>query len=62
MYLREKAGDPTYFGTFVAHWLRHLLFYQAPLWAFAVCYTLFCLAVIGSWWKFRPRPFRENVH
>lgn len=28
--------------------------------ALAVCYTLFGLVVIGSWWKFRPRPFREN--
>ena len=60
MYLREQAGDLTYSGTFIAHWLRHLLFYQAPLWAFAVCYTLFGLAVIASWLKFRPRPFRDS--
>ncbi|MES2658642.1 MAG: DUF2784 domain-containing protein [Verrucomicrobiota bacterium] len=60
MHLRDMAGDPTYNGTFVAHWLRRLLFFDAPLWAFAVCYTLFGLAVIGSWVKFRPRPFRQS--
>ncbi|MBT3378429.1 MAG: DUF2784 domain-containing protein [Lentisphaerae bacterium] len=56
MHLREKAGDSTYGGTFVAHWLHKLLFYQAPPWVFVVCYTLFGLAVVVSWIKFRPRP------
>ena len=59
MHLREAAGDSTYGGTFIAHWLRRLLFYDAPPWAFGVCYTLFGLAVIGSWLKFRPRPLRR---
>src|SRR6478752_1996759 len=27
MHLRDKAGDATYDGTFIAHWLRRLLFY-----------------------------------
>ncbi len=58
MVLREKAGDPTYDGTFIAHWLHQLLYYDAPLWVFAVCYTVFGLAVVGSWIRFRPRPFR----
>lgn len=57
MYLREKAGDSTYSGTFIAHWLQKVLYYEAPAWVFAVCYTVFGLAVIGSWLKFRPRPF-----
>lgn len=60
MFLREKAGDETYHGTFVAHWLHRLLFHQAPLWVFAVCYSLFGLAVIVGWWKFRPRPFHRH--
>jgi hypothetical protein len=38
-----------------------LLFYDAPPWLFGLCYTLFGLAVIGSWWKFRPRPFRQKA-
>lgn len=60
MHLRDQAGDATYNGTFVAHWLQRLLFYNVPPWVFVVCYTLFGLAVIGSWVKFRPRPFRGS--
>jgi hypothetical protein len=59
MYWREKAGDATYGGTFIAHWLQNLLYYEAPPWVFVVCYTAFGVAVIGSWVKFRPRPFRR---
>ncbi len=60
MHLREKAGDQTYEGTFIAHWLQKLLYYQAPPWVFIVCYTLFGLAVVGSWLKFRPHSFRQK--
>jgi hypothetical protein len=56
--LRAQAGDATYAGTFIAHWLQAGLYFDAPAWVFTVCYTLFGLAVIGSWLKFRPRPFR----
>lgn len=58
MYLRERAGDETYSGTFVSHWLHQLLYYDAPPWVFIVCYTVFGLAVAGSWLKFRPRRFK----
>ena len=57
MSLREKAGEATYQNTFIAHWLQQLLYYDAPPWMFVAGYTLFGLAVAGSWWKFRPRPF-----
>lgn len=60
MHLRERAGDATYAGTFIGHWLQRLLYYEAPPWVFVVCYTLFGLAVVGSWVKFRPRPFRRR--
>jgi hypothetical protein len=55
--LRETAGDATYHGSFIAHWLQRLIFFQAPIWVFAVGYTLFGLAVVGSWLLFRPRGF-----
>ncbi len=58
MYLRKQAGEATYGGTFMSHWLGRLLFFEAPPWVFVVGYTLFGLAVIGSWVKFRPRAFR----
>jgi hypothetical protein len=60
MWLRERAGDLTYEGTFMSHWLHRLLFFQAPPWVFIVCYTLFGLLVIGSWFAFRPRRFRQK--
>lgn len=58
MSLRERAGDVTYRATFVAHWLQKLLYYEAPPWVFVVCYTLFGLVVVSTWFGFRPRPFR----
>lgn len=61
MHLRERAGEATYHGTFISHWLQRLLYYEAPPWVFAVCYTLFALAVVGSWVKFRPRAFRRRA-
>lgn len=61
MYLRERAGDSTYGGSFIAHWLQKLLYYEAPPWVFVVCYTVFGLAVVASWVKFRPRPFRARA-
>jgi hypothetical protein len=60
MSLRERAGDATYAGSFMAFWLQKLLYYEAPPFVFAVCYTLFGLAVLGSWCLVRPRGFRER--
>jgi hypothetical protein len=54
MTLRARAGDATYSGAFVAHWLESVLYYQAPAWIFAVCYTVFGALVIGSWFWVRP--------
>lgn len=55
MALRSRAGDAVYAGAFVAHWLEALLYYEAPLWVFAVCYTLFGLLVVLAWYWVRPR-------
>ena len=54
MSLRRQAGDSTYAGTFVSHWLEAILYYRAPLWVFAVCYTVFAVAVVLSWYWVRP--------
>ena len=55
MALRSRAGDAVYAGSFVAHWMQALLYYEAPLWVFAVCYTLFGLLVVLAWHWVRPR-------
>jgi len=46
--LRWRAGQETYPGSFIAHWLNELLYFDAPMWIFAVCYAAFALLVILS--------------
>lgn len=60
MLLRAKAGDATYAGTFVSYWLGKLLYYQAPMWVFAVAYTIFGLLVVASWYWVRPRSMKHE--
>lgn len=61
MTLRSRAGDAVYGGSFIAHWLGELLYYQAPPWVFAVCYSLFGLLVVLSWFRVPPRPFGRRA-
>jgi hypothetical protein len=60
--LRLRASDTVYSGTFISHWLEIILYYQAPPWAFVVCYTVFGAVVIGSWFWVSPRRFNETTH
>ncbi len=59
MALRGRAGDVVYVGSFIGHWLQALLYYQAPNWVFAVCYSLFALGVVLAWAWVRPRRFGQ---
>jgi polyferredoxin len=52
--LREQAGDQTYSGAFIQHWLHSFLYYEAPAWVFTVCYTLIGGLVLASWLIVRP--------
>ncbi len=54
MWLRERAGETTYDGSFIEHWLQRLLYYDAPPWVFILAYTLFGLAVFATWWIYPP--------
>jgi hypothetical protein len=60
MVLRSKAGGAVYAGSFLSHWLETLIYYRAPAWVFALCYTLFAAAVVAGWFWVRPRPFRRS--
>lgn len=60
MALRGKAGQATYAGGFIAHWLGELLYFNAPMWVFAVAYTAFGLLVVAAHWRVRPRPFTRR--
>jgi len=55
MWLRARAGGPTYQGSFIEHWLQAILFWDAPAWVFIAAYTAFALAVAAAWWWFPPR-------
>ena len=53
--LRELAGSDAYSMSFIAYWLRELLFYSAPEWVFTVLYTTFSLIVIVTCVFYPPR-------
>ena len=55
MWLRTKARVATYDGSFLEHWLRRVLYYDAPAWVFTLAYSLFALAVAAAWWRFPPK-------
>ena len=60
MELRSRGGGATYSGSFIAHWLEAILYYRAPPWVFALCYTLFGAVVIASWYWVRPHGFDKR--
>lgn len=53
-WLREQGGATGYPGSFVQYWVGRLIYYDAPVWVFAVIYTAFALLVLFSWWRFPP--------
>ncbi len=55
MALRSGAGEATYSGSFVGHWLGRLLYYDAPGWLFVLCYSLFGALVVACWFAIPPR-------
>ena len=56
--LRIKAGDEIYGGSFIAHWVQRLLFYDAEEWVFTVAYALFFVLVLATQFYVRPDPPR----
>ena len=54
MWLRARAGESTYTGSFIKFWLHRVLYYDAPLWVFAIAYSGFAIIVLATWWCFPP--------
>ena len=50
--LRQQAGQAGYEGGFIEHWLQALLYYEGPLWVFALAYTVFGAFVAWAWWRY----------
>ncbi len=57
MSLRANASDETYIGSFIAHWLNELLYYNASESVFVAVYSVFGGIVLSSWYFVRPRKF-----
>ena len=47
-WLRRLGGEREYPGAFIGYWLDRLLFFDTPVWVFAIIYTLFAVAVAGT--------------
>ncbi|NIP86023.1 MAG: DUF2784 family protein [Planctomycetales bacterium] len=59
--LRREAGQATYPGSFIAHWVQQLLFVAAPPWVFILAYTAGGAIVVASLWWAPPRwPWRRT--
>lgn len=55
LWLRAQAGEATYAGGFIEHWLSRLLYFEAPPWGFVLAYTAFGLCVLAAWWRWPPK-------
>jgi polyferredoxin len=54
--LRLQAGQSTYGGSFITHWVSAALYWDLPGWVFTLAYTGFLAAVAAAWWRWPPRP------
>ena len=59
--LREKAGQATYAGSFIRHWLHKLIFYQAEAWVFTLAYSVFAALVVLAWYLAPPDFEKSDV-
>ena len=58
--LRQRAGDASYEGDFIAHWVESLLYWDLPSWVFTLVYSLFGLVVAATWYWVRPGPVKST--
>lgn len=54
-WLREKAGETSYQGDFIATWVHDILFFDPNPALFTTCYTLFGLIVLITFYCVPPR-------
>ena len=61
-WFRVQAGEQSlYQVSFVQYWLETIMYYQAPLWVFAIVYTLFGLLVVSAWWRFPSKAMESKA-
>ena len=54
-FLRARAGEATYPGSFIGHWAHEILFFDVPAAAFTPIYCLFGGAVLATLFLAPPR-------
>ena len=60
MWLRVKARQSFYSGSFIEHGLQRILYFDAPSWVFILIYTIFGFVVAATWWLFPPKTTLQN--
>ena len=60
-WLRQRAGQATYEGSFIAHWMGELLYWDWPGWVFGALYTGFGALVLASWFLVRPTGRKDST-
>ena len=60
VWARERVGEATYSGGFIAHWVERALYYRAPPWVFVLAYTLFAALVVLAWYRIPPAESRAG--
>ena len=60
-WLRERAGQSDYPGSFIAYWAHQLIFYDWPDWVFTALYLGFAILVAAALWLAPPDlPWRRR--
>lgn len=55
MWLRGRAAETQYDGSFIEYWLQRFLYYDVPSWVFVAAYTMFGILIVATWIKFPPQ-------
>ena len=50
-WLRVRAGATVYDGEFIVHWMRTVMFFEAPPWVFVAAYTGYAALVALAWYR-----------
>jgi len=53
--------DKVYSGSFIAHWLDNILYYDLPVWVFTFAYSSFGALVLLSWVWVKPHSFIRKL-
>ena len=52
--LRGLAGSMQYEMSFIGYWLNRLLFFSFPAWVFTLCYSIFFLLIVITFFAYPP--------